>query len=114
MQPVGRLEEILVEKLAMLLWRYRRLLQAEAAEIADAAYTIEHENWEGRTISAQAQIGNLGVINRALLARNEVALMAAMHFLKELRDKIQQEGLDWERDRDRGKGDESADCGRQC
>ena len=32
-QPVGKFEEILVEKLAMTLWRYRRLLQAEAAEI---------------------------------------------------------------------------------
>ena len=34
LQPVGKLEEILVEKLAITLWRYRRLLQAEAAEIA--------------------------------------------------------------------------------
>ena len=32
-KPLGKLEEILVEKLAMTLWRYRRLLSAEAAEI---------------------------------------------------------------------------------
>src|SRR5579863_6378262 len=33
LQPVGSLEEILVEKLANLLWRHRRLICAEGAEI---------------------------------------------------------------------------------
>jgi len=33
LQPVGELEDILVEKLAMLVWRYRRRLEAEAAEV---------------------------------------------------------------------------------
>ena len=32
-QPDGALEELLVEKLAMLFWRYRRLLCAERGEI---------------------------------------------------------------------------------
>src|SRR5216683_6465920 len=32
-QPIGALEEILVNKLVTLFWRYRRLLIAEAAEI---------------------------------------------------------------------------------
>jgi len=32
-RPKGTLEEILVEKLATLIWRYRRLLTAEVAEI---------------------------------------------------------------------------------
>jgi len=32
-QPQGRLEEILVEKLAMILWRHRRLLVSEGGEI---------------------------------------------------------------------------------
>ena len=34
LQPQGKLETVLVEKLAVLLWRQRRLLQAERAEIA--------------------------------------------------------------------------------
>ena len=42
LQPVGMLEEILVEKLAWTLWRYRRLLRAEAAEIGRATHSIEH------------------------------------------------------------------------
>jgi hypothetical protein len=33
LQPVGALEETLVEKLATLFWRYRRLIRAEAGEI---------------------------------------------------------------------------------
>jgi hypothetical protein len=32
-RPEGTLEEILVEKLASIIWRYRRLLMAEGAEI---------------------------------------------------------------------------------
>jgi hypothetical protein len=31
--PVGTLEEVLVEKLAVLIWRYRRLIMTETAEI---------------------------------------------------------------------------------
>lgn len=34
-QPEGALEELLVEKLAMLFWRYRRLLRAEREEIEE-------------------------------------------------------------------------------
>ena len=34
-QPNGTLEEILVEKLAAILWRYRRLITAESGEIAE-------------------------------------------------------------------------------
>ncbi len=33
LQPKGTLEEVLVEKLAALMWRYRRMLVAERAEI---------------------------------------------------------------------------------
>ncbi|SRR5712692_625487 len=36
LQPQGKLEEVLVEKLATILWRERRLLQEEAAEIQKA------------------------------------------------------------------------------
>jgi len=52
LQPVGRLEEILVEKLAMLVWRYRRLLQAEAAEVARQAEPDEEGKVEGKTQAA--------------------------------------------------------------
>jgi hypothetical protein len=52
LQPVGRIEEILVEKLAMLVWRYRRLLQPEAAEVAWEAESAEDGNMEGKVRTA--------------------------------------------------------------
>ena len=33
LEPVGKLKETLVEKFATTIWRHRRLLRAEAAEI---------------------------------------------------------------------------------
>ncbi len=38
-QPQGMLEEVLVEKLATLLWRQKRFLQGEGAEIKRMAWT---------------------------------------------------------------------------
>lgn len=45
-QPVGAPEEILVEKLATLFWRYRRLLRTETVKIADS----DEGNGEGGMI----------------------------------------------------------------
>src|ERR1700682_6504753 len=44
-QPAGTLEELLVEKLAVLFWRQRRLLIAEGAEIRANSEFVE---WDGR------------------------------------------------------------------
>jgi hypothetical protein len=41
--PHGRLEETLVEKLAMLLWRHRRLIRTEIAEIRNSTELLELE-----------------------------------------------------------------------
>jgi hypothetical protein len=41
LQPENELEKLLVEKLAMLSWRYRRLLQAEGAEIQQGSEFLE-------------------------------------------------------------------------
>ena len=43
LQPQGRFEEILVEKLTMLLWRHRRLLVSEGGEITK---TYQNLLWE--------------------------------------------------------------------
>lgn len=43
-QPKGTLEEILVEKLAAILWRYRRLITAESGEIGENLSSL------GRTV----------------------------------------------------------------
>lgn len=98
LQPVGRFEEILVEKLAFLVLRYRRLLQAESAEFARAVHTIDDPNVEGNVMMAQMKVGNLGMIAKAFVTQNELALETAVHLLKKLRDEIQKSGLDWGRD----------------
>lgn len=41
LKPVGKAEEILVEKLAVLFWRYRRFLTAESAEIRRGTEFLE-------------------------------------------------------------------------
>lgn len=43
LQPQGKLEKVLVENLATLLWRKRRLLQVETAEIEKA---YQFANWD--------------------------------------------------------------------
>jgi hypothetical protein len=45
LQPESGLEKLLVEKLAMLAWRHRRLLQVEGAEIQQASEFVE---WDRR------------------------------------------------------------------
>src|SRR5712692_1167171 len=45
LQPTGTLEELLVEKLAALFWRKRRLLIAEGAEIRASSEFVE---WNGQ------------------------------------------------------------------
>ena len=46
LKPIGLLEEALVEKLATSLWRYRRLLQAESAELLGNMEERRAENAE--------------------------------------------------------------------
>jgi hypothetical protein len=52
-QPVGTLEELLVEKLAVLFWRNRRFLVAEGAEIRANSEFVE---WDGRARQFQEAV----------------------------------------------------------
>ena len=74
LQPVGSLEEILVEKLAMLVWRYRRLLQAEAAEVANQAEDCQNAYQANKSIRAIDAKSRDGLIPHALNYYNEVCL----------------------------------------
>ena len=42
-KPEGMIEEVLVEKLAVMIWRYRRLIATEKAEIKQGANLLEGE-----------------------------------------------------------------------
>lgn len=100
LQPLGRLEVILVEKLAMFVWRFRRLLQAEAAEISREATSAEERNVKDDALQVSMTSGRLGLILTAFADKSKVALVAIISRLKGLRQRISERGLDWERDRD--------------
>jgi hypothetical protein len=60
-QPEGTLEEVLVEKLAMILWRHRRVLIAERAEIRKGADSL---NWNQKPMEhADPESGLMDRIN---------------------------------------------------
>jgi len=94
LQPVGTLEEILVEKLAALLWRSRRLYMAEAAEIRRRAEFVE---WDGKERDREQAAGLPQFsCNRGLIRwiANPVALRACLDLLGELKDGIEVRGFE--------------------
>jgi hypothetical protein len=96
-QTVGSAEELLVEKLATLSWRYRRLLIAESAEIQRRAEFIEWEKGsevqqeveqieeERRLASSSRQDTGAGLIARI---QNPAILTVCIDSLIELRNGI--------------------------
>lgn len=99
LQPVGELEKILVEKLAMTLWRYRRLLRAEAAEIGN---TQEQRcrSGEGRWESIVKRGPSLLEFGGGLVlqADDPVVIEKCVDLLIDLNDRIVVRGFDVERD----------------
>lgn len=101
LEPVGRLEETLVEKIASTIWRHRRLLRAEAAEIGCAGLLAEKTLAQRVTDMrlANAFFGDGGSVQKAILSHNEAGLFSAIQLMKQLRERILADGLDWDRDR---------------
>ncbi len=98
--PKGTLEEILVEKLARLIWRYRRLLTAEVAEIrigiAFPCRNKEHQSTRVVTIveTVDGQVhGNLmqAIVDPEILDK-------CLGLLRELKTGIDAGGFDTNRD----------------
>jgi hypothetical protein len=59
LKPEGLLEDALVEKIATILWRYRRLLQAESADVQKNMETEQYG--EDQLQSPKLELGNLPV-----------------------------------------------------
>ena len=91
LQPVGKLEEVLVEKLATLMWRQRRFLVAEGAEIRNGSefWEWDKENRErqeaaaGRSRLDVEQVFNadLGLISKI---HDPEILSACLELLRDL------------------------------
>jgi hypothetical protein len=96
-QPVGTLEELLVEKLAALFWRNRRLLIAEGAEIRARSEFIE---WDGnesrRTTDPPIDFIFSGLIRGI---GDPDVLQQCLDLLAELKENIVENGFDLESDK---------------
>lgn len=97
-QPIGALEVNLVEKLALDLWRYRRFLIAEGAEIQVGAEFVEWNQREHHreecTRFPQLRC-NGGLIRRI---SNPDAVAGCLSLLCQLRDRIEEVGFNPEWD----------------
>jgi len=92
-QPVGPLEELLVEKLAILFWRNRRLLIAEGAEIRASSEFVE---WDGHERQHQEFQELLSLRSKDGLIRwiaNPQVLQGCVNLLKELKQSIEARGF---------------------
>ena len=95
-QPEGTLEEALVKKLAMTLWRHNRLIQAETAEIQSAVEFMEWDQQhaqqqEAEEIGSEAELEYQGGLIRKI--QNPRVLECCLKLLKELREAIEQKGF---------------------
>ena len=102
LQPEGGLEELLVEKLASVAWRHRRLLLAEGAEIRRGQKFLESDREFQQRKEAEA-IGTLTVFEQlgedagpGLIweIQNPAVLERCLELLLELRRQIKERGLD--------------------
>ncbi len=97
-QPEGALEEILVNKLAVLWWRLRRVWTAEGAEIRTGAEFIQ---WDANDRNRQdaatlPQLDCNGGLIRWIA--NPQALQGCLSLLEELRESLGEDGFDPEFD----------------
>jgi hypothetical protein len=99
--PEGGLEELLVEKLATISWRHRRLLVAEGAEIRRNTEFLEQdqrskEHEEAEETAASSTLEYDGGLIRQI--RNPDVLNHCLELLVELREGLETDGFDEERD----------------
>jgi len=104
LQPEGMFEDVLVDKLAVLSWRYRRLLIAETAEIQKGAAFLEWDQKERREKEATHSpnpalvdfTSDTAALNRA--RENPEILEECLLLLRELKKRIETNGFDYECD----------------
>jgi hypothetical protein len=89
LHPEGTLEEVLVEKLAVLMWRYRRMLVAERAEIRieqrDSSPKAERERLqkeETLALETAAEFSNQGLLGDL---QNPFGVASSVELLKTLK-----------------------------
>jgi hypothetical protein len=102
LRPVGALEELLVEKLATIEWRRRRLLIAEGAEIRKNTEFVELDQRLREREEAENFLRSLDPLNNHGLIggiHNPDVLQRCQGLLAELREQIERDGLNPENDK---------------
>lgn len=100
LQPVGALEHLLVEKLAVLSWRYRRVVIAEGAEIRKSVdfYKWDRDLDRERSLDTKLPMAKFaGGLIKHLNTREIIE--RCLELLEELRCGVERRGFDPERDR---------------
>src|SRR5712691_2325705 len=95
LQPEGALEELLVEKLATTVWRHRRLLLAESAEIRKNTEFVESDQRKQEQEAAET-VCSLAPLNRCGLMRaiaTPRVFECCLRFLGDLHRGIQKFGF---------------------
>jgi hypothetical protein len=95
LQPEGKLEDILVEKLATTLWRHQRLLIAEAAEVRKNSEFPEVNSPQLERIQMGMPLEYVGLISKAY---DRDILERCLELLTELEQGIDTNGFDEELD----------------
>jgi hypothetical protein len=102
LRPVGQLEEFLVDKLALLVWRYRRLLIAEQAEIQRGTEYLWWDELLRRnqeaTVFLKGQNESKVVPGLILGKQNSHILGMCVEYLQTLKRFIEWRGFDQEND----------------
>jgi len=106
LQPENELEKLLVEKLAMLSWRHRRLLQAEGAEIQQGSEFLEWDQRMQRRHEAEMAMRRIPRQSGSYVARpclipdiqNPEILEYCLKLLVELQNGIRSGGFSEKRD----------------
>ena len=95
-QPEGVPEELLVQKLCSTLWRQRRLLQAECAEIAKVTEFIEDDTARDQVYESKDRKSD-SLFGMLHCCTNPFVLNYAIGLLEDLRDGLEEEGFGSER-----------------
>jgi hypothetical protein len=93
MQPIGSMEEMLVERIAICYWRLRRAIRAEAGEIRKLA---DNAVWTDAFKRADSLASNLRFLmlpdSRTALRRDPRGLDILINLLRNVRDEIECSG----------------------
>ena len=94
-QPQGTLEEILIDKLAMILWRHRRLILAERGQFLkkEQIHKLKLKKQQQREAEKiEASLGPVPIHGLIESISNPVILDYCLDHLTALRDRIQEDG----------------------